>query len=71
MPGIKFRKEQRVSTATGWSEEDENAVALFPGRERKTTFLARVTETVSYKINFHGHGGIIARGGEKQREKRR
>jgi len=39
-----------------------------PGRERKTTFLARVTETVSYKINFHGHSGIIA-GTRKEREK--
>lgn len=39
-----------------------------PGEgKRKTTFLARVTETVSYEIDFHGHGGIIARGTEKVR----
>lgn len=34
VPGIKFREEQRVPAATGWSEEDENAVAPGNGKQR-------------------------------------
>lgn len=69
MPELNFARSNAFPLRRDRAKKTK-MLSHWGSRERKTTFLARVTETASYKINFRAWRNNCKRG-ERETERKR